>query len=63
MKMITPIIKKYVLTDLISPKQKIVPCHNQGYKIQIVDLHKKTRQKLQQDREILEFCLWELATK
>jgi hypothetical protein len=65
MEMITPIIKKYdvLMTDLISPKQKIVPCCNQGYKIHIVDLHKKTRQKLQQDREILEFCLWELASK
>jgi hypothetical protein len=64
MEMITPIIKKYdmLMTDLISPKQKIVTCCNQGYKIHI-DLHTKTWQKLQQDHETLEFCLWEMASK
>jgi hypothetical protein len=65
MEMITPFIKKYdmLMRDLISPTQKIVPCCNQGYKIHIVDAHKKTWQKLQQDHEIFGFCVWELASE
>lgn len=63
--MITPVIQKQdiLITDSISPDAKIVPCCNQGYKIHIVYLHKKTGQILQQDHEILELYLWELVSK
>jgi hypothetical protein len=54
---------KHVDDRLNMHQAKIVPCCNQGYKIHIVDLLKKTQVRLQHDHEILELCLWELTSK